>query len=161
MQTNMLLHTCGNGNAAEKPKANPSATRHPPNGHAPTERSLARAHTCKPVRTRKINLTRASIHKTARNPIIVKGNAVIIADAVRLEDCRAGGHAATKKAPRLVSEEPLIAFMKKTASRRVRSHRCRQSPNRAYRPCRSNRNGWHSSTPGLHHPNTSQPGRRR
>lgn len=35
MQTNMLLHTCGNGNAAEKPKANPSATRHLPNGHAP------------------------------------------------------------------------------------------------------------------------------
>ena len=157
----MLLHACGNGNAAEKPKANPSATRHLPNSHAPTERSLARAHTCEPVRTRKINLTRASIHKTAREPIIVKGNAVIIADAVRLEDCRASEHAATKKAPRLVSEEPLIAFMKKTASRRVRSHRCRQSPNRAYRPCRSNRNGWHSSTPGLHHPNTSQPGRRR
>lgn len=161
MQTNMLLHTCGNGNAAEKPKANPSATRHLPNGHAPTERSLARAYTCKLVRTRKINLTRASIHKTARDPIIVKDNAVIAADAVGLEGCRAGGHAATKKAPRLVSEEPLIAFMKKTVSRRVRSHRCRQSPNRAYRPCRSNRNGWHSSTPGLHHPNTSQPGRRR
>lgn len=161
MQTNMLLHACGNGNAAEKPKANPSATRHLPNGHAPTERSLARAHTCKPVRTRKINLTRASIHKTAHNPIIVKDNAVIAADAVRLEGCRASEHAATKKAPRLISEEPLIAFMKKTASRRVRSHRCRQSPNRAYRPCRSNRNGWHSSTPGLHRPNTDQPGRRR
>lgn len=161
MQTNMLLHTCGNGNAAEKPKANPSATRHLPNGHAPTERNLARAHTCEPVRTRKINLTRASIHKTARNPIIVKGNAVIIADAVRLEDCRASERAAIKKAPRLVSEEPLIAFMKKTASRHVRSHSCRQSPNRAYRPCRSNRNGWHSSTPGLHRPNTDQPGRRR
>ncbi len=161
MQTNMLLHTCGNGNAAEKPKANPSATRHPPNGHAPTERSLARAHTCKPVRTRKINLTRASIHKTAHNPIIVKDNAVIAAYAVGPEDCRASEHAAIKKAPRLISEEPLIAFMKKTASRRVRSHHCRQSPNRAYRPCRSNRNGWHSSTPGLHRPNTSQPGRRR
>ena len=105
MQTNMLLHTCGNGNAAEKPKANPSATRRLP------ERSLARAHTCKPVRTRKINLTRASIHKPARNPIIVKGNAVIAADAVRPKDCRASEHAATKKAPRLVSEEPLIAFM--------------------------------------------------
>lgn len=161
MQTNMLLHACGNGNAAEKPKANPSATRHLPNSHAPTERSLARTHTCKPVRTRKINLTRASIHKTARNPIIVKGNAVIIANAVRPEGCRASEHAAIKKAPRLINEEPLIAFMKKTASRRVRSHRCRQSPNRAYRPCRSNRNGWHSSTPGLHRPNTGQPGRRR
>ena len=103
----MLLHTCGNGNAAEKPKANPSATRHLPNGHAPTERSLARAHTCKLVRTRKINLTRASIHKTARDPIIVKDNAVI---AVRPEDCRAGEHAATKKAPRLISEEPLITL---------------------------------------------------
>ena len=107
MQTNMLLHTCGNGNAAEKPKANPSATRHLPNGHAPTERSLARAHTCKPVRTRKINLTRASIHKTARDPIIVKDNAAIAADAVRLDGCRAGEHSATKKAPRLISEEPL------------------------------------------------------
>lgn len=112
MQTNMLLHTCGNGNAAEKPKANPSATRHLPNGHAPTERSLARAHTCKLVRTRKINLTRASIHKIARNPIIVKDNAVIAANVVRLEGCRAGEHAAIKKAPRLISEEPLIAFMK-------------------------------------------------
>ncbi len=161
MQTNMLLHTCGNGNAAEKPKANPSATRHLPNGHAPTERSLARAHTCKLVRTRKINLTRASIHKIARNPIIVKDNAVIAANVVRLEGCRAGEHAAIKKAPRLISEEPLIAFMKKTASRRVRSHRYRQSPNRAYRPCRSNRNGRHSSTPALHRPNTDQPGRRR
>lgn len=37
---------------------------------------------------------------------------MIIADAVGPEDCRAGEHAATKKAPRLVSEEPLIAFMK-------------------------------------------------
>lgn len=37
---------------------------------------------------------------------------MIAADAVRPEGCRAGGHAATKKAPRLVSEEPLIAFMK-------------------------------------------------
>lgn len=108
----MLLHACGNGNAAEKPKANPSATRRLPNGHAPTERSLARAHTCKPVHTRKINLTRASIHKTAHNPIIVKDDTVIAADAVRLEGCRAGEHAATKKAPRLISEEPLIAFMK-------------------------------------------------
>ena len=77
------------------------------------------------------------------------------------EGCRTSEHAAIKKAPRLISEESLIAFMKKSASRRVRSHRCRQSPNRAYRPCRSNRNGWHSSTPGLHRPNTSQPGRRR
>lgn len=161
MQTNMLLHTCGNGNAVEKPKANPSATRHLPNGHAPTERSLARAHTCKPVRTRKINLTRASIHKTAHDPIIVKDNAVIAVDAAGPEGCRASEHAAIKKAPRLISEEPLIAFMKKTASRRVRSHRCRQSPNRAYRPCHSNHNGRHSSTPDLHHPNTSQPGRRR
>lgn len=154
MQTNMLLHTCGNGNAAEKPKANPSATRHPPNGHAPTERSLARAHTCKPVRTRKRE--RASI-KPHTAPLLLRTATI----AVRLEGCRASEHAATKKAPRLISEEPLIAFMKKTASRRVRSHRCRQSPNRAYRPCRSNRNGWHSSTPGLHRSNTSQPGRRR
>ena len=114
MQTNMLLHACGNGNAAEKPKANPSATRHLPNGHAPTERSPARAHTCKPVRTRKINLTRASIHKTARDPIIVKDNAVIAANAVGPKGCRASEHAATKKAPRLISEEPLIAFMKET-----------------------------------------------
>lgn len=107
------------------------------------------------------NLARASIHKTARNPIIVKGNAVIAANAVGPEGCRTSEHAATKKAPRLISEEPLIAFMKKSASRRVRSRRCRQSPNRAYRPCRSNHNGRHSSTPDLHHPNTSQPGRRR
>lgn len=108
----MLLHACGNGNAAEKPKANPSATRHLPNGHAPTERSPSRAHACKPFRTRKINLTRANIHKTAHNPIIVKDNAVIAANAVGPKGCRAGEHAATKKAPRLISEEPLIAFMK-------------------------------------------------
>lgn len=37
---------------------------------------------------------------------------MIAADAVRLEGCRASEHAATKKAPRLISEEPLIAFMK-------------------------------------------------
>lgn len=55
---------------------------------------------------------RASIHKTARDPIIVKDNAVITADAVGPEDCRSSEHAATKKAPRLISEEPLIAFMK-------------------------------------------------
>lgn len=98
MQTNMLLHACGNDNAAEKPKANPSATRRLPNGHArPTERSLARAHTCKLVRTRKINLTRASIHKTAHNPIIVKDNAVIAADAVRLEGCRMGERVAKQR----------------------------------------------------------------
>lgn len=33
--------------------------------------------------------------------------------AVRPKDCRASEHAAIKKAPRLISEEPLIAFMKK------------------------------------------------
>lgn len=157
MQTNMLLHTCGNGNAAEKPKANPSATRHPSNGHAPTERSLARAHTCKPVRTRKINLTRASIHKTAHNPIIVKDS----------HDCREARGLPRGRTRRNKEGSPPYkrgapdCLMKKTASRRVRSHRYRQSPNRAYRPCRSNRNGWHSSTPGLHRPNTDQPGRRR
>ena len=74
MQTNMLLHACGNGNAAEKPKANPSATRRLPNGHAPQN---AVSHERTPaIRARKINLMRASIHKTARNPIIVKDNAV-------------------------------------------------------------------------------------
>ena len=36
---------------------------------------------------------------------------MIAADAVGLEDCRASKHAAIKKAPRLVSEESLIAFM--------------------------------------------------
>lgn len=36
---------------------------------------------------------------------------MIAADAVGLEDCRASKHAAIKKAPLLVSEEPLIAFM--------------------------------------------------
>lgn len=157
LRGNMLLHACGNGNGVEKPKANPSATRHLPNGHAPTERSLARAHTCKPVRARKINLTRASIHKTARDPVIVKDS----------HDCREAQGLPCERTRRNKEGSPpykrgaLIAFMKKTASRRGRSHRCRQSPNRAYRLCRSNRNGWHSSTPGLHRPNTSQPGRRR
>ena len=37
---------------------------------------------------------------------------MITANAVGLESCRAAEHAATKKAPRLISEEPLIAFMK-------------------------------------------------
>ena len=49
---------------------------------------------------------RASIHKTARDHIIVKDNAVIAANAVGPKGCRAGEHAATKKAPRLISEEP-------------------------------------------------------
>ncbi len=55
----------------------------------------------------KINLTRASIHKTARNPIIVKDNAVIAANAVGPKGCRTSEHAAIKKAPRLISEKPL------------------------------------------------------
>lgn len=37
---------------------------------------------------------------------------MIAADAVRPKDCRVSEHAAIKKAPRLISEEPLIAFMK-------------------------------------------------
>lgn len=37
---------------------------------------------------------------------------MIAADAVGPEGCCASEHAATKKAPRLISEEPLIAFMK-------------------------------------------------
>lgn len=37
---------------------------------------------------------------------------MIAADAVGPEDCRACEHAAIKKAPRLISEEPLIAFTK-------------------------------------------------
>ena len=37
---------------------------------------------------------------------------MIAANAVRPKGCRAGEHAAIKKAPRLISEEPLIAFMK-------------------------------------------------
>ncbi len=43
---------------------------------------------------------------------MVKDNAVIAANAVRPKGGRAGEHAAIKKAPRLISEEPLIAFMK-------------------------------------------------
>lgn len=37
---------------------------------------------------------------------------MIAADAVSPKDCRASEHAAIKKAPRLISEEPPIAFMK-------------------------------------------------
>ena len=37
---------------------------------------------------------------------------MIAADAVGPENCRASEHAAIKKAPRLISEESLIAFMK-------------------------------------------------
>lgn len=37
---------------------------------------------------------------------------MITANTVGLEGCRASEHAAIKKAPRLISEEPLIAFMK-------------------------------------------------
>ena len=104
----MLLHACGNGNAAEKPKANPSATRRLPNGHAPQN---AVSHERTPANSSAL-ATRASIHKTARDPIIVKDNAVIAADAVGPKDCRVSEHAAIKKAPRLISEKPLIAFMK-------------------------------------------------
>ena len=143
--------------SAEQPRPQDGASREcTRTGQSPT-----RTHAHKSAPLTQYNLAQACIHKTARNPIVIKGNAMAIANAVELEGCRMGEHAAIKKAPRLISEEPPIAFMKKTASRRVRSHRCRQSPNRAYRPCRSNRNGWHSSTPGLHRPNTSQPGRRR
>lgn len=56
------------------------------------------------------NLARASIHKTARNPIIVKDNAVIAANAVGPKGCRTSEHAAIKKAPRLISEKPLDRF---------------------------------------------------
>lgn len=41
---------------------------------------------------------------------------MVVANAVGPEGCHTGEHAATKKAPRLISEEPLIALMKKTAS---------------------------------------------
>ena len=58
------------------------------------------------------NLAQACMHKTARNPIVIKGNAMAIANAVELEGCRMGERVAIKKAPRLISEEPLIAFMK-------------------------------------------------
>lgn len=40
------------------------------------------------------------------------GNAMAIANAARLEGCRASERTTIKEAPRLISEEPLIAFMK-------------------------------------------------
>ena len=107
MQTNMLLHTCGNGNAAEKPKANPSATRRLPNGHA--HRTAPRANArprgkarrerppTNPPSLAQYNLAQARIHKTARSPIVIKGNAMAIANAVELEDCRMGERVAKQR----------------------------------------------------------------
>ena len=59
------------------------------------------------------NLAQARMHKTTRNPIVIKGNAMAIANAVELEGCRMGERVAIKKAPRLISEEPPVTFMKK------------------------------------------------
>ena len=42
------------------------------------------------------------MHKTARNPIVIKGNAMAIANAARLEGCRASERTTIKKAPRLI-----------------------------------------------------------
>lgn len=53
------------------------------------------------------------MHKTARNPIVIKGNAMAIANAARLKGCRASERTTIKKAPRLISEEPPVTFMKK------------------------------------------------
>lgn len=52
------------------------------------------------------------MHTTARNPIAIKDNGMIAANAARLEGCRASERTTIKKAPRLISEEPLITFMK-------------------------------------------------
>ena len=54
------------------------------------------------------NLAQARMHKTARNPIVINGNAMAIANAARLEGCRASERTTIKKAPRLISEEPLL-----------------------------------------------------
>lgn len=162
MQTNMLLHACGNGNATEKPRRS-LAQRGAYRTATPAGRRLARTHACKSARARTINLVQARIHKTTRTaPLLLRTMPRLSQTPWSSRAAARANASQTKKAPRFTSEEPLVAFMKKkTASRRVRSRHCRQSPNRAYRPCRSNRNGWHSSTPDLHHPNTSQPGRRR
>ena len=42
------------------------------------------------------------MHKTARNPIVIKGNAMAIANAVELEGCRMSERTTIKKAPRLI-----------------------------------------------------------
>lgn len=39
------------------------------------------------------------MHKTARNPIVIKGNAMAIANAVELEGCRMGERVAKSRPP--------------------------------------------------------------
>ena len=153
-----------------KPKTDPSATTRLPSSHAHRTAPRAsarprgkarREHTpTNPPALAQYNLARARMHTTARNPIIVKDS----------HDCRerreARGlprertHHNKEGSPPYKRGAPDCLY-EKTASRCARSLRYPQSPNRAYRPCRSNRNGRHNSTPALHRPNTSQPGQQR
>ena len=169
MQANMLLHACGNGNAAENPKQNLARLGALPNNHAhrtaprmsTRPRGKARRNAHPQIRPRSHNIT-------WRKRACTKPRATSLSlRAMPWPSRTPRGSRAAARANASQNKEgsppykrgAFVTFMKKTASRCARSRRCPQSPNRAYRPCRSNRNGWHNSTLALHRPNTSQPGR--
>lgn len=63
-----------------------------PTGQSPTERTPTN-----PPALAQYNLAQACMHKTARNPIVIKGNAMAIANAPRLEGCRMGERVAKQR----------------------------------------------------------------
>ena len=171
MQANMLLHACGNGNAAENPKRN-LARLGAYRTVASTGRRLARthAHGAKPdasarpqIHPRSHNITwhKRAFTKPRATPSSLRAMPWLSRTPWSSRAAAWANASQNKEGPPPYKRGAFVTFMKKTASRCARSRRCPQSPNRAYRPCRSNRNGRHSSMPALHRPNTSQPGRRR
>lgn len=79
--------------STEQPRPQDGASHeHPPTRQSPTERTPTN-----PPALAQYNLAQARIHKTARNPIVTKGNATIVANAPRLESCRMGERVAKQR----------------------------------------------------------------
>ena len=151
-----------------KPKTEPGATRRLPSSRAhrtapranARPRGKARRNAHPQIRPRSHNIIwrKRACTKPRATPLSLRAMPWLSRTQWSLRLPRERTHHNKEGSPPY-KRGAFVTFMKKTASRCVRSRRCPQSPNRAYRPCRSNRNGRHSSTPALHRPNTSQPGR--
>lgn len=152
-----------------KPEADPSATRRLPNSRA--HRTAPRANArprgkarrertpTNPPRSHNITWRKRAFTKPRATPLSLRAMPWLSRTPWSSRAAAWANASQNKEGPPPYKRGAFVTFMKKTASRCARSRRCPQSPNRAYRPCRSNRNGWHNSTLALHRPNTSQPGR--
>ena len=79
--------------STEQPRPQDGASRErTPTGQSPTERTPTN-----PPALAQYNLAQARMHKTARNLIVIKGNAMAIANAPRLEGCRASERVAKQR----------------------------------------------------------------